>query len=237
MNRLSRWIAPLGALTAMSILVPTAAASSPTVMWTSATGYDLAVQGSNWPADDTVGFALAQAGQVYGIELRADSNGSFEIGFKNFSCSQGGTGRARDLSGNTAMPPVMDPCGPNGTPTIPTLTVLVGAPATPQTVSLHGVGNGKVIRVRQGAIIKLWEKGKKNPADVPSAPTKFFFQVGHQRAPAPGCTGTKCPPGFTWSWMATTVGSTAITVRPYCGGGVCPQWAAAIRVKIRPLKT
>ena len=67
----------------------------PSAMWANVTGYSLAIQGSNWTANDGMTFQLSQGGVVYGIEFRAGAGGNFEIGIKNFSCSHGGIGSVR----------------------------------------------------------------------------------------------------------------------------------------------
>lgn len=212
-------------------------AGGPTVTWASVKSYDLAASGAGWAESDYVGFELSTSGWTYGLILRADPEGAFEIGIKHFSCSQGGTGQAHDLAGDSAMAPVMDPCGPHGIAQTPSFSVLKGRSVNPSVKNVAGVGNGKVVRFPQGGELSLWEKGTKNPSIVPTAPPKHFFLLGYRRGRNPACRGTSCPKGFIWAWLGVAPGSTAITLQPWCDGQVCPQeWVAELRVHITATK-
>jgi len=213
--------------------------NSAQLMWSSASGYSLAVKGTGWPASSAVAFELSQAGNVYGLELRTDSTGAFLVGISHFSCSGGGISQARDLSGDQAMAPVLDPCGPGKLQT-PTLTVLGGRLIDEKIVRVAGMGHGKVIKIGLGSALYLWEPGKVTPDIMPSAPANYLFLIGKGQAVSPSCHTASCPMGFFWEWIGVKAGNTAIVVRPWCGAHVCPQasealmaeWVALIRLHI-----
>jgi hypothetical protein len=216
-------------------LAGTAVASSPPVLsWVTLPGYPAAIASSSWAPDVKVGFALSQRGLVFGVEVRTTAKGTFEIGIRKFQCNFGGVAQAQNLAGVRAMAPVLDPCGPAVTPTMPVLVVIQGHRLRPKVAVISGLGHGRSTSIVQGNAISLWEKGKTHPEFVATAPAGHFFLIGYGPSPAPSCVSANCAPGFSWEWIGTRAGHTDIAVAPWCGTNPCPQYVVAIPITILP---
>jgi len=233
----------LAGAAALVSFVPAAAGSSkqPTLETISASGYQLAVQGTGWAPEARVTFTLALGNnEDLGLELTTTKSGHFEVAVKQVDFSHRFRFWARDFSGHTVMGPIGDPCPSCGSSTSG-LVVLEGKQWTPRVTRVEGIGNGKAVLIKVGAALWLWEKAKASstgpsPAYIPTAPDAYFSLVsyGYLAVLCP-ITAHNCSSGFFWEWIGMKPGQTGIALRPWCGTNPCPQdYIVELPVRIEP---
>jgi hypothetical protein len=127
------------------------------------------------------------------------------------------------MAGHVAFGPIGDPyCPPNAYTS--SLVVLQGALIRPRVTTIYGSSHGKIIVIKRGDSIHLWESGKSSPKLMPSAPDKYFSLIGHGWLPvACAAVGPGCTAGFYWQWIGMRLGKTNIVLQPWCGDHACPQ--------------
>jgi len=189
----------------------------PTLRFTSKPHYQLAVQGSGWPALQPVTFSLGQGDSVFGLELAPAKNGTFIVGVNNIDLCNGDAFVARDLKGDRAN--LQGPglgCPVSQNPPMPILTVVRGHQIKIAMTHVDTPTRGKPVVIRLADALYLWEPGITRPGFLPSAPSSYFALIGRGLTPPRACPEVECSAGFFWEWAGMRVGQTGIAMTPSC---------------------
>ncbi len=200
---------------------------SPTLELVPRRGYLVAVAGRHWVPRSRITFIASMGRQVTGLEVRANGDGTFEIGLRHISLCDRDTYTARDFFDHEVRlsgPKLMCPVRLN--PPIPILVIVKGIKPQMDVVPLIERGQSSLLVIKQGDAVYYWSSGWKHPSMVPRAPHRFFSLIERGTTPATTCPNLKCGKGYLWEWVGVTAGNTGITLSPWCvskNGKVCPQ--------------
>jgi hypothetical protein len=198
-------------------------------------GYQLAVAGENWHPRSRVTFAVKQGYRVTGLEVRANGDGTFEVGVKHIFLCNGEVFRARDFFDHEVQisgPPLM--CPGRANPPLPTLAILKGSKPQMDVVPLISPAHHTPVVIKQGDAIYYWSPGNRHPGMVPGAPHHFFSLIDQGQTPPMACPSVKCGGGFLWEWVGVKAGDTGVALSPWCGPSrekACPQVVVLIQVR------
>jgi hypothetical protein len=192
------------------------AATGPSLQFTQAAGYPLAVEGHGWRPNARVVFWIRAANIVEGRELKTTAGGRFVIGITGLNMCAGPVFQSRDFKSARAKlrGPALGCAMPLDIP-VPKLRIVVGQSVPYRLVKIYSHQPGSVT-MHVGDQLYLWEPGTAAPPFTPNVDARYLLLIRAGKTPPRACPQPDCDAGYFWQYVGIRSGNTSVDMAASC---------------------